>query len=149
MKLAEALQERADLNRKIGELNGRLNNNALVQEGEETAEDPKALLKELDKAVARLEEVTAAVNERNCRTVVEGRSLTAWIARRDALRIQISSYRSLTDAASRTVTRGMRTEIKILSAVNVKELQRRCDALSKELRLVENRIQEINWTTEL
>ena len=149
MNLAEALQERADLNRKIGELNGRLNNNALVQEGEETAEDPKALLKELDKAVARLEEVTAAVNERNCRTVVEGRSLTAWIARRDALRIQISSYRSLTDAASRTVTRGMRTEIKILSAVNVKELQRRCDALSKELRLVENRIQEINWTTEL
>ncbi len=33
MKLAEALQERADLNRKIEQLKSRLNNNVLVQEG--------------------------------------------------------------------------------------------------------------------
>ena len=33
MKLAEALQERADLNRKIEELRRRLNNCILVQEG--------------------------------------------------------------------------------------------------------------------
>ena len=34
MKLAEALQERADLNKKISDLQGRLNQNSLVQEGE-------------------------------------------------------------------------------------------------------------------
>ena len=39
MKLAEALQERADLNRKIDELRARLQNQALVQEGEKPAED--------------------------------------------------------------------------------------------------------------
>ena len=34
MKLAEALQERADLNKKIDELRRRLGNCILVQEGE-------------------------------------------------------------------------------------------------------------------
>ena len=34
MKLAEALQERADLNRLIQQLRQRLSNNAAVQEGE-------------------------------------------------------------------------------------------------------------------
>lgn len=33
MKLAEALQERADINRNIEQLKNRLNNNVLVQEG--------------------------------------------------------------------------------------------------------------------
>ena len=40
MKLAEALQERADLNRNIEQLRSRLRNNVLVQEGEQPAEDP-------------------------------------------------------------------------------------------------------------
>ena len=34
MKLAEALQERADLNRQIEQLKFRLANNAITQEGE-------------------------------------------------------------------------------------------------------------------
>ena len=50
MKLAEALQERADLRTKIDELRSRLTNNALVQEGEEPAEDPQELLSALDAA---------------------------------------------------------------------------------------------------
>lgn len=33
MKLAEALQERADINRNIEQLKNRLNHNVLVQEG--------------------------------------------------------------------------------------------------------------------
>ena len=47
MKLAEALQERADLNRRIEQLRYRLSNNVLVQEGEKPLEDPTALLEEL------------------------------------------------------------------------------------------------------
>ena len=38
MKLAEALQERADLNRRIQQLQQRLNSNAIVQEGGRPAE---------------------------------------------------------------------------------------------------------------
>ena len=52
MKLAEALQERADINRNIEQLRSRMTNNALVQEGEKTAEDPELLKKELDSAIA-------------------------------------------------------------------------------------------------
>ena len=54
MKLAEALQERADINKRISELRRRLGNCLLVQEGEEPAEDPLALLKELDSSTDRL-----------------------------------------------------------------------------------------------
>lgn len=54
MKLAEALQERADLNRKIEQLKSRLNNNVLVQEGEQTAESPEQLKQELDSSLERL-----------------------------------------------------------------------------------------------
>ena len=49
MKLAVALQERADLNKKIEQLNYRLGNNAVVQDGEKTQETPEELLNELDK----------------------------------------------------------------------------------------------------
>ena len=53
MKLAEALQERADINRKIEQLKSRLNNNVLVQEGEQPAEDPEKLKQELDAVISK------------------------------------------------------------------------------------------------
>ena len=54
MKLATALTERADLQRRLSELETRLNNNAKIQEGEQPAEDPTSLLAELDGIVLRL-----------------------------------------------------------------------------------------------
>ena len=149
MKLAEALQERADLNRKIEELRRRLGNCILTQEGEEPAEDPAMLLEELDGAVRRLETLMAQINLTNCRTRADGQTLTELIARKDALHTRIASYRSLLEQASRTAARATRSEIKILSTVNVSKLQKDVDEMSKELRTVENTIQESNWLTEL
>ena len=57
--------------------------------------------------------------------------------------------RDLISAGSQTARRASRTEIKILSAVDVPALQKKSDELSRELRLTDNRIQELNWTTEL
>ena len=91
MKLAEALQERADLNRKVEELRRRLGNVILVQEGEEPAEDPAELLKELDASLSRLEELIAAINLTNCRTKVKGMTLTSLIARKDMLMLKLSA----------------------------------------------------------
>ena len=85
MKLAEALQERADLNRRIQQLQQRLGNNAVVQEGEAPAEDPAELLRELDGCAENLEQLIARINLTNCRAEVDGESLTALLARRDAL----------------------------------------------------------------
>ncbi len=149
MKLAEALQERADLNRKVQQLRSRLMDNALVQEGEKPAEDPAALLKDYEKALAALEDITAKINLTNCKTVVAGKTLTELIAHRDALTQQAGTLRDLAQAASRTYQRATRSEIKIMSAVDVQALQKKADQLSKELRLLDNTIQQTNWTVEL
>lgn len=149
MKLAEALQERADLNAKIDELRRRLANNATVQEGEAPAENPTELLSQFDACTARLEELIAHINATNCAAVTERGTLTELIAKRDCLKLRLSAYRSLVDEASCLAPRASRTEIKIVSAVDVKKLQKQADELAKELRIADNLIQQSNWLTEL
>lgn len=149
MKLAEALQERADLNRRIEQLRYRLNNNVLVQEGEKPLEDPAALLEELESSFTRLEWLIARINLTNCAVKVEGRSLTELIARRDVLSLRAEAYRHLVEEASQNTHRATRTEIKILSAVDVPALQRQADDASRELRLLDNTLQATNWTADL
>ena len=73
MKLAEALQERADLNRRVADLRSRLSANATVQEGEQPAEDPGELLAELDRCVAALEAARAGCSPRGCRRLSSSR----------------------------------------------------------------------------
>ena len=149
MKLAEALQERADLNRRIEQLRYRLNNNVLVQEGEKPLEDPAALLEELESSFTRLEWLIARINLTNCAVKVEGRSLTELIARRDVLSLRAEAYRRLVEEASQNTHRATRTEIKILSAVDVPALQRQADDASRDLRLLDNTLQATNWTADL
>ena len=149
MKLAEALQERADLSRNIEQLRCRLTNNAIVQEHEKPAEDPKALIRELDSSVIRLEELIRRINLTNCAVLSDGKTITELIAKKDALKMKISVYKDLAAAASQTARRARMTEIKILSTVDVKKLQKQIDDMSKELRITDNTIQALNWSTEL
>ncbi len=149
MKLAEALQERADLNRRIQQLHQRLSNNAIVQEGESPAEDPAELLAELDVCVQNLESLITRINLTNCRTTVDGVSLTALLARRDALKLKLSAYRDLAYNASQLARRATHTEIKVLSAVSVKDVQAQADTLAKDLRQLDNSIQAANWAADL
>lgn len=149
MKLAEALQERADLNIRIQQLRSRLENNAFVQEGEQPSENPKDLLTELNEGVNRLEWLIGSINLTNCTTSVDGQTLTEMIAKKDALTLKLSVYRDFVNTASRSAYRARNTEIKILPTVSVAELQKQVDLMSKELRLLENLLQQTNWTTEL
>lgn len=149
MKLATALSERADLQRRIAELGTRLNNNAKVQEGEKPAEEPKALLEELNRDFVRLEELIARINHTNNVTEFEGKTLTDYIAKRDCLKQKITIMRSFLDRSSEKVARYSKTEIKIMSTIEVAEIQKEVDSLSKALRETDERIQELNWTTEL
>lgn len=55
----------ADLNRRIEQLRNRLENSALVQEGERPAEAPEVLLEELEHCAARLEELMVRINLTN------------------------------------------------------------------------------------
>lgn len=149
MKLATALSERADLQKRISELSTRLNNNAKVQEGEKPAEEPKILLEELNRDFVRLEELIARINHTNNVTEVDGKTLTDYIAKRDCLKQKISIMRSFLDRSSEKVARYSKTEIKIMSTIEVADIQKEVDALSKELRETDEKIQELNWTTEL
>ena len=149
MKLAEALQERADLARRLEQLRYRLSRNATVQEGEKPAEDPNELIKETDECIARLEELMARINLTNSSTEVDGVTLTELIAKRDSLTQKLSIYRDFLSEASNTATRATRSEIKILSTVNVRKLQKQVDDMSRDLRLTDNALQQANWTVEL
>ena len=135
MKLAEALIQRADLQTRQEQLRQRLRDNALVQEGEKPAEDPAELLSELEQNTARLEELICRINLTNASTEAQGKTLTAHLARREAMTQQISILQSLLEVASQTVMRGSRTEVKICSTVDVRAL----DTL----------IQSSNWLVEL
>lgn len=149
MKLASALTERADLQKRIAELSTRLNNNAKVQEGEQPSEDPKELLNELNKDFARLEELIARINKTNNETKSGDLTLTDLIAKRDCLKQRISIMRDFLNRSSEKVSRYTKTEIRILSTVSVAEIQKEVDRLSKELRETDETIQGLNWTTEL
>lgn len=150
MKLAEALQERADLNRRIEQLNSRLYRNSKVQQGRNPEEDPTELISELDGCIARLEYLIAKINICNCHTKTpDGKSITELIAKRDCLKIKIDAYRDLAGNASSLCDRVTRSEIVILSTVDVRALQKRIDAMSRELRCTDNMIQQLNWLTEI
>lgn len=149
MKLATALSERAEIQRKIAGLSARLNINAKVQEGDAPDENPYELLDELNDAFKRLEELIARINRTNNETKYDGRSIADMIAKRDCLKERVKILRSFLDEASARVNRYSKTEIKINSTVEVAELRKEADDLAKELRETDELIQSINWTTEL
>ena len=93
MKLAEALIERADLQKRLDQLEDRLQSNALVQDGEEPAEDPVALMAEYVTVSVSLEELITRINLTNAGTDVNGLSLTALIAKRDCLQKRVRAMR--------------------------------------------------------
>ncbi len=81
--------------------------------------------------------------------MADGRTLTELIAEKDALTLKLSVYRSLVNSAGDTVYRARGSEIKIISAVPVAEIQKQVDRMAKQLRLLDNTLQQTNWTTEL
>ncbi len=149
MKLAEALQERADLNRNIEQLKSRLANNALVQEGERPAEEPEALKRELDASMDRLAYLIARINLTNCKTAADGQTLTELIAKKDALTVKLGVYKTIVNTGSQTAYRARNTEIRVKSAIDVADWQAKVDAMAKELRLLDNKLQATNWKTDL
>lgn len=153
MKLAEALTLRADLQKRLAQLRERLKRNAKVQEGDTPAEDPRALLAELDAGVAELESLVGRINLTNCRaTTVWGGAeltLTELIARRDALSLKIATLRDFLAEASSKTDRYSSKEIRILSTVPVAEQQKQLDDLSRDLRELDTELQRMNWTVEL
>ena len=149
MKLAEALMLRGDLQSKLSELNLRLGNNAVVQEGEQPAEDPRELMQQADEIFAQLEQLIAKINLTNARLTADGKTMTELLAARECLKKQVSMGRDFLNNASSTGHRARGSEIKVISTVPVAELQKQIDARAMQLRKLEVRIQELNWISDL
>ncbi|MBR6029326.1 MAG: DIP1984 family protein [Clostridia bacterium] len=150
MKLAEALQERADLSRRISQLRSRIVENALVQEGEEPPEEPRLLLEEMNRAVERQAWLVSRINLTNSRLTMDGEPVTVLLARRDALQLKIRALQDIcSEVGDRRYTRSRGAEIRVVAAVDVAEMRKEADALSRDLRLLDNRLQQCDWTEDL
>ena len=68
MKLAEALMERADLQKRIAQISERMKANVRVQEGDEPAENVTALLAEHDEMTLTFVRLVNRINKTNVAT---------------------------------------------------------------------------------
>ena len=149
MKIAEALILRADIQKRIAQLKTRLNNNAKVQENEEPAENPELLLTELENLISQLNDLIVKINRTNTLSKINGISLVELIAKKDTLSQKAGILREFIEIASQKVNLYSTTEIKVFSTVNVSELQKKLDKLSKEIRETDTKLQQANWTIDL
>lgn len=150
MKLAEALILRSDYQKRMEQLKNRLLQNSKIQEGESPNEDPKVLIKELDQILGDLKRLIKKINNTNLQTAFDDRqSLTDALTERDLLGQERKIYSALLDAAAMQHDRYSRTEIKYVTTINVRETQKYVDELSQKHRLLDTKIQEFNWLTNI
>ncbi len=150
MKLAEALVLRADVQKRIAQMRVRLQQSALIQEGEQPPEDPKELLAELDQLLDQLGELIVRINRTNFQTrLPEGMTLTEALAQRDVVSTRHSIISGLADTASARIERYGRSEIRKISTVDVAALRRQLDEIARQRRELDTTIQATNWATDL
>lgn len=155
MKLAEALALRAHAKRRVEELRARIVGSARHQEGEEAPEDAAALLAEARSVLDEFETLIRRINRTNAASMVVGeeRTLTDALARRDVLRERHAVITAAADAAAGRDQRGfgrqLRSELKMLSTLSVTDLRAEADALGREIRELDVRVQRTNWEVDL
>ena len=150
MKLSEALSERAELNRKLKELNARIVRNAKHQEGEKPAEDPLELLEQFSAAAREFRDLVVRINLTNMATVLsDGTPMVAALAERDRLKSEHALLKSLATEATPKQDRYSKKEIRFVSSVSVSDTQAAADAAAKACRTLDGLIQQANWTNDL
>lgn len=149
-KLAEALIQRADAQKRIEQLKQRVIRIAKVQDGDQPAENPAALIGEIERISGTLVDLIRRVNRTNAATPLAGEGTIAdAIARRDGLRLLYNAYTTLAEAAVVKQDRYTKSEVRFVSTVDVGALQRRADELAREYRELDTRLQAANWLVEL
>lgn len=154
MIIGEALSHRADLQKRVAQIQERLKASVLVQEGEEPPESPHELLAELGAACDELEELIARINHTNASTKLpSGETVTEGLARRDVLALRRGGLRGAVRAATSEAGHGLlrysRSEIRMVRQISVGDVQAQIDALAKRQRELDAELQAHNWTTPL
>ena len=150
MKLAEALAERSDCQKRLEVIKSRLADSARIQEGEEPVEDPNELLAEADRAYGRLLTLISAINRTNSRSEFDTeRSISDAIAERDVIGKRRDFLLGVSESGTSRWDRISRSEVRYVMTVPVKELRAQADKLAKRYRELDLEIQELNWKTDL
>jgi hypothetical protein len=150
MKLAEGLLLRADIQKKLASLQARAQRYAVVQEGEQPAEDPQEILQQVEAATTELQKLVVAINRANLRhKVASGESITEALARRDGLTLRHRILQSVVDVCTKPPDRYGVKEIRWVTTLNAAALQTQVDTLAKEIRQLNAAIQEAGWQVDL
>ena len=150
MKLAEALAERSDCQKRLELIGSRLDRTARIQEGEQPAEEPNELLVEANRIYTRLLELISAINRTNSRTAFDNeRTISDVIVERDLIGKRRDFLSGVADAANSRWDRYSKSEVRYVMTVPVGKLRSQADQLAKQYRELDLRIQELNWKTEL
>ncbi len=150
MKLAELLIERKAAKERIGELQNRLLEDVVVQEGDEPVENPELTMREIHETAERFRKIIVAINNTNINTKTPDGNLMEFIAKRDILKMQIGIYeRVLAGKQSESLWRMGKSEIKHVRTMDFKKLRKDLDTMYKSLRELDTEIQSLNWLTEV
>ena len=150
MKLAEALIERAELQKENAKLLNRIKDNAMVQEGDSPAEEPKELIAQYERNMERFLWLVRKINETNSKTAFgDEMNIADVIALRDCLGAKHRAYKIMYESTTISVNRYSQNEIKFVRCLEPKEVQKQIDKLAKEYRELDTKLQGINWTVDL
>ena len=109
--------------------------------------------------VWKVSELIRQINATNAVSVLpDGRTVTAALAERDVLRSRHAFLTSVADAASGqdggrgrvgAPVRQMRSELKYITAVDVRGLRDEANDVARRHRELDAQIQQLNWTVDL
>jgi len=150
MKLAEALIERAELQRENARLLERIKNNSMGQEGDAPAEDPNELIQQYERNMARLLTLVRNINATNSATDFgDGMTISDAIAVRDCIGAKYRAYQTMYDAGTISVSRYNQNEIKFVRYTDLKKIQAQLDTIAKQYREMDTKLQGVNWAVDL
>jgi hypothetical protein len=150
MKLGEALQRRADNQKRMSEMQQRIVRSAIVQEGEKPPEDPPQLLSELERLHEETLSLIQRINRTNATTrFAEGKTVSDAIAEREALKELRQRIIAAADASGEQQGRYLKSEIRLVRTMDPAALRKRSDNLAREARELDIRIQAMNWEVDL
>lgn len=150
MKLAEALIQRAGLQKRMEMLRERMIRNAKTQEGDQPAENPTELLAEIMNISRQLVTLIQQINATNTVTRFnETLTIADAIAERDGLRQRHAILSQLATAATVTQDRFSRSEVKFKGTVNVADIQKEADQVASAHRQLDAQLQAANWQFDL
>jgi len=150
MKLAEALIERAELQRENAKLLERIKDNSIIQDGDEPAEDPNELIEQYERNMDRFLTLVKSINTTNSKTDFgDGMTISDAIAVRDCLGAKYRAYTTMYAATTISTGRYSQNEIKFVRCTSPKDIQKQMDKLAKDYREIDTKLQGINWAIDL